>query len=501
VPKNLSRHPARSASNSTRSQPPSAAEPIAVPQPSPPDSKPPSPRRSLTPVTVNPSSPPPLPPVRRRNVPSSPALPPPERATTELRASGVSQVVIDASAREQILPQAEIAPANLTSVVQLAAGHSHSLALTGDGIVHVWGSERGSPAGSGMAIINERLGRSTLDLLDHGLIPVRMPGLPTIEGISARENHSLALSTEGTVWAWGENFFGQLGDGTTTNRAMPAPISGLPAIRSISAGTFHSLALALDGSVWAWGKNNGGALGDGTTNDQTVPVRVIGLPEIRSPIKKFAFAVRRNAAIQPSAIRSVSAGVHLSLALAVDGTVWAWGKNNNGEVGDGTTFDRPTPVPVAGLPSIQSITAGAHCSLALAVDGTVWTWGWSKLGAGPGSNGGTTDRLSPVRVIGLPPIRSLSADLHSLALAVDGTVWAWGWNKYGQIGDGTTINRSSPVQITGLPPVQCLVASSGHSLAFAEDFSLWAWGQNERGQLGDGTTESRTRPIRVRFFS
>ena len=171
--------------------------------------------------------------------------------------------------------------------------------------------------------------------------PVQVSGLNGVIAITARLHHSLALRSDGTVWAWGDNAYGQLGDGTTRNRSMPVQVSGLSGVIAVSAGGSRSLALRSDGTVWAWGYNSSGQLGDGTTTHRSMPVQVSGLSGV------IAFA----------------AGGEHSLALSSDGSVWAWGNNSSGQLIDGTTTQRSTPAR-SGLSPAVGIAAGYDYSLA-----------------------------------------------------------------------------------------------------------------------------------------
>ena len=288
--------------------------------------------------------------------------------------------------------------------------------------------------------------------------------------ISAGGNHSLALKSDGTVYAWGWNQFGQLGDGTMTDRTTPVQVSGLSGVTAISAGGNHSLALKSDGTVWAWGWNSFGQLGDGTiTTNRLTPVQVSGL----------------------SGITAIAAGGEHSLALKQDGTVWAWGNNSFGQLGDGTTLYRPTPVQVSNLSGITAIEAGDVHSLALKQDSTVWAWGDNSFGQL--GDGTTTERHTPVQVSGLTGATAIATGRgYSLALKQDGTVWAWGvnttgalgegpvwawaYNVAGQLGDGTLIERHTPVQVKGLTNITAIEAGTVHSLALKQDGTVWAWG-------------------------
>jgi alpha-tubulin suppressor-like RCC1 family protein len=188
--------------------------------------------------------------------------------------------------------------------------------------------------------------------------------------------------------------------------------------------------------VWAWGNNQWGQLGDGTTTDRTTPVQVSGLSDVKA----------------------VDGGGLHSLALKNDGTVWAWGSNGNGQLGDGTDTDRTTPVRVSGLSDVKAIAAGGSRSLALKNDGTVWDWG-----ALTNTHCCST---TPVQVSSLSGVQAIAAGgFHSLALKNDGTLWAWGENGTGQLGDGTTTYRTTPVRVSSLSGVQAIAAGDNHGLA------------------------------------
>ncbi len=294
--------------------------------------------------------------------------------------------------------------------------------------------------------------------------------------------HSLALKSDGTVWAWGNGSWGQLGDGTIEagGKSVPVQALNLTGVVHIAAGGLHSLAVKFDGTVWAWGLNDYGALGDGTATNRKAPVQVSGI----------------------TGVVQVAAGAAHSLALKSDGTVWAWGLNNYGQLGDGSDpaiKDRSvTPVKVSGLTGVVQVASeGLYHSLALKSDGTVWAWGWNEykqLG-----DGTITSRVVPVKVSGITGVVQVAGgQYHSLALKSDGTVWAWGHNPFGQLGDGTTDDKATPVQVSGITGVaQVASGGFGHSLAVKLDGTVWAWGYNNTGQLGDGTQTNGLTPIQT----
>lgn len=187
-----------------------------------------------------------------------------------------------------------------------------------------------------------------------------------------------------------------------------------------------------------------------------------------------------------------------SFALKEDGTVWAWGTNTSGELGDGTTAYKPIPVKVNELNDIVNISVGTNHSLFLKEDGTVWATGHNQYGQlGDGTN---ILKTSPVKVSGLNDIVSISAgDRHSLALSADGTVWGWGVNFSGQLGDGTTINKNIPVKVLGLTDIVDISSGENFSLALKKDGTAFSWGTNSYGQLGDGTTTSRSLPVGIKY--
>ncbi|WP_162243142.1 hypothetical protein [Deinococcus sp. Leaf326] len=341
------------------------------------------------------------------------------------------------------------------SETSISTSWRHSLALRADGTVIAWGDNT-----------YKQLGVVTPA---SKLPPVQVENLSGITSVSAGTAHNLALRADGTVQSWGDNSSGELGDGTTTQRPLPVPVQGLSDIVSVATGSSHSLALRADGTVFSWGAGGYGALGDGTTTQRLLPATIPGL----------------------SGVMSISASFARGMALKGDGTVWGWGYNRNGELGDGTLTDRTAPVAMSGLSGVMSISAGGNYTLALKADGTVWgsgSNGFGELGDGTGIN-----RSTPVMVSGLSGVTSIAAgDAHSLALKADGTGWSWGRNDYGQLGDGTTINRKTPVAVSGLSGMTRLAGGQRHSVALTADGMIWTWGDNFYVQLGDYKAQRNT---------
>jgi len=337
-----------------------------------------------------------------------------------------------------------------------------------------------TPAGKVVAYgLNEsaQLGTSAGSRRDT---PASVPTLSDVTAVAGGWYHSLALKSNGTVWAWGTNAYGQLGDGTssvtTDFQRPPMQVLGLTNVTAIKAGSTHSLALKSDGTVWAWGHNMLGTLGDGTNTQRNAPVRVSGL----------------------TGIIAIAAGTSHNLAVKEDGTVWSWGHNGNGQLGDGTTLSRFTAVQVASLSGIISVTTGMDYSLAVKNDGTLYAWGANDDGQlGDGTEVG---RKLPVAV--LSEVRATGAGYdHTLAIKSDGTVWTWGRNDYGQLGDGTLVTRGTPLPVSGLADVKAVAAGMRHSVAVKNEGTVWGFGMNLFGQLGDGTNVNRSVPVRARYLT
>ncbi|OYU46463.1 MAG: hypothetical protein CFE44_01995 [Burkholderiales bacterium PBB4] len=294
--------------------------------------------------------------------------------------------------------------------------------------------------------------------------------------ISAGAYNGYAVDADGSVWVWGANVYGQICDGTTNHRYTPTRIPGLASVAQVSAGGSHGLARTQDGALASWGLNSqdstgrgGGQLGDGSRTNRGLPVAV------------------QNAA----GITQVVAGAYHSLAVQGDGSVLAWGFNQQGQLGDGGTQTRDTPVAVAGATGIRALAGGCLHSLALKNDGTVLAWGFNSTGQL--GDGTSTNRLPPVPVSGLSNVVAIAAGCsHSVALKADGTVWAWGFNFEGQLGAATSaILQRTPVKVGGLSGISAIASGNDHTLALGSDGRVWAWGKNDKGQLGDGSTSNR----------
>jgi alpha-tubulin suppressor-like RCC1 family protein len=291
--------------------------------------------------------------------------------------------------------------------------------------------------------------------------------------VSAGSGHTVALKADGSLWAWGQNDTGQLGDGTIKSRNAPVQVGTESDWVAIAAASY-SMGLKSDGSLWAWGKNYYNGLGvSGRNVNSIAPVQV---------------GSERNWA-------AVSAGFGRAAAIKVDGSLWAWGSNYYGQLGDGTKTDRSDPARIGNETDWTAISAGESHTVALKKDGSLWAWGMNadgQLGVGAEKT-----RNAPVRVGKETSWKAVSAGIsHSLALKSDGSLWAWGDNRYLQLGDGTNASKNAPVRI-GVETGWTAVSASSHSLALKSDGSLWGWGSSYSGPLGDGADSSRNAPAKL----
>jgi alpha-tubulin suppressor-like RCC1 family protein len=340
------------------------------------------------------------------------------------------------------------------------AGANFEMALLADGTLRSWGyNDQGA-----LGFDNPSGQSSTYST------PQFVSGISQVISIAAGNNHSVALCSDGSLWTWGYNSSGQLGDGTTTNHSAPAHVSGVSNVGTVAAGGNHTVIQKLDGTLWAWGSNSSGQLGNGTTTNSSSPTQITSI----------------------SSVSDVIAGSDSTLFLKSDGTIWGCGNNANGQLGDGTTTNRSTPVQANGLSQIVAIAEGASHTIALKADGTVWTWGRNVNGQ-LGRTGTTT---IPQAVPGLTGVIGVGAGGNSsIAFKSDGTVWAWGDNIYGQLGIGSTTSKSTPTQTVGWSNLASVaIGGNGHTVAVKLDGSIWTVGNNALGQLGNGTVVNSSTP-------
>jgi alpha-tubulin suppressor-like RCC1 family protein len=354
-----------------------------------------------------------------------------------------------------------VAVKELSGVTAVAAGARHSLALLGNGTAMAWGDDEFGQLGDG----EDETVRP---------VPVAVSDLSGASALAAGADHSLALLGNGTVMAWGENEFGQLGTGNLQESDVPVAVKGLSGVVAVAAGGNHSLALLKSGTVMAWGENESGELGDGNTKQSDVPVAVKGL----------------------SGVVAVAAGGDFSLALLKSGTVMAWGDDEAGQLGEKLGEEEAeepplfsdVPVAVPDLSGVSAISAGGAFGVALLKGGTAMAWGADVLGElGNGATSNPGER--PVAVVGLSAVKAVSAgEQHAAALLEDGTVMDWGTNEDGILGEGTSGAFSdTPVAVSGLSGAVGLSAGGQHTVAFGAPTPTVTGVSPESGPAAGGT--------------
>ncbi|WP_179136313.1 fibronectin type III domain-containing protein [Paenibacillus sp. 32352] len=378
----------------------------------------------------------------------------PDNAVNASVSAGLKSISTNGSG-ELLLDAAQfvITDHELTSKEQLVTGEIHNLLLKEDGNLWVWGDNS-----------KGQLGDGTTNNKTTGL---KLSSISNIAMVAAGSYHSLALRKDGTVWAWGNNANGQLGNGTLSGSNVPIQVPGLTGVISIGAGYGHSIAVKADGTVWTWGKNDSGQLGDGTKVDRLSPVQVPNL----------------------TGVAAVTGGVNYTAALKSDGTVWSWGGNQYGQLGNNNS-NVPSLIPVqaTNLSGVISIAAGLGHTLALKGDGTVWGWGYNY--DGQVGNGSNSNRYSPTQVLNVNNIKSIGIGLYfGYAVKNDGTVWVWGDAFNGKLGTGN-LREYTPVQSPPLSSVKMVAQgkANDYTLSMKQDGTVWGMGLNRSGQLGDGTT-------------
>ena len=303
--------------------------------------------------------------------------------------------------------------------------------------------------------------------------------------VSSGYSYSAGVKTDGTLWLWGRGVNGNLGDNTTTNRSSPVQTVAFGTNwKQVSCGYNHAAAIKTDGTLWCWGNNANGQLGDNTLTSRN------------SPVQTASFG---------NNWKQVSAGLFYAAAIKTDGTLWLWGFNFYGNLGDNTTTNRSSPVQtvVFGTNWVQ-VACGQYVTAAIKTDGTLWTWG--QNGYGNLGDNTTTPRSSPVQTVAFGTnwksvaVTSITQTSNMTAAAIkkDGTLWTWGRNNNGQLGDNTTTNRSSPVQtITFASNWKQVSCGYGYMAAIKNDGTLWSWGLGTSGQLGNNAATSRSSPIQT----
>jgi alpha-tubulin suppressor-like RCC1 family protein len=290
--------------------------------------------------------------------------------------------------------------------------------------------------------------------------------------------HTAAIKTDGTLWTWGRNINGQLGDNTIISRSTPVTtFAGGTNWKQVVGGRDYIAAIKTDGTLWTWGRNINGQLGDNTTTDRSTPVTT--------------FAGGTN-------WKQVTGGGFHTAAIKTDGTLWTWGSNGDGQLGDntlGTVICTPVTT-FAGGTNWKQVTGGGYHTVAIKTDGTLWTWGRNT--SGQLGNNTATSRQTPVTTfVGGTNWKQVSGGgYHTAAIKTDGTLWGWGRNTLGQLGTNTALSRSTPVTtFAGGTNWKQVSGGDTHTAAIKTDGTLWTWGRNSYGQLGNNRIINRSTPV------
>ena len=352
-------------------------------------------------------------------------------------------------------------------IKEIAAGSGFSIVTDNSNTLWGWGSYNSYG----------QLGNNNTSTV---LSPIKINTVLKFSKISSRQWHSIAIDTEGNLWAWGRNDYGQLGNGTTTNSSVPVQIKSDKKFKEASTGYWHSLAIDTEGNLWTWGYNGDGQygygqLGNGTKTYSSVPIQIMS----------------------GTKFKIISAGYSHSLAIDTEGNLWTWGSNKYGQLGNDSTTDSLIPIQIMSGTKFKSVSAGYWHSLAVDAEGNLWSWGWN--GYGDLGNGTTTTSKIPIQIKSGTKFKSISAgNSHNLAIDDSGNLWAWGKNDYGQLGNGTTTKSLVPIQIISGTKFISISAGDGSSLAIDESGNLWGIGYIESGVTKNNTSSINT-PIKVDF--
>lgn len=315
-------------------------------------------------------------------------------------------------------------------VAFVVTGNTDSCARRTDGTLLCWGDNRYGQLGVGDTA--PHTGPQLLNAPWPGVSKVFMP--PGTGDLSASQSwFACVIDTQGTLWCWGDNSYGQLGDGTTAAKSSPVKVSGLVKVTHACTGGSHTCAATSDGSLWCWGSNANGQLGTGDTMPHSTPT-MINVPSWTS-----------NDAGLGAIVDSLQCGAKHTCAHRSDDALWCWGSNAYGQIGDGTTTDRTTPTQVS--------------------------------------------------MLGNTVVRVGTGGSHTCAFDKSGAVWCWGNNQYGQLGVGDMVGRQVPTKLNGIANINQIWPGGSHTCALDTKFTLWCWGNNQFGQLGTGDTATQSTPI------
>jgi alpha-tubulin suppressor-like RCC1 family protein len=335
------------------------------------------------------------------------------------------------------------------------------------------------------------MGRNSIGSLGNGTAtayssPVQVGTLTNWKQISPTSNSTIGIKVDGSLWAWGYNRDGQLGNSTTTNYSSPIAVGALTNWKFVSCGYssgYSVLAIKTDGTLWAWGNNRYGQLGNGTGTYYSSPIQIGALTNWKQISLGFS-----------------------SAAIKTDNTLWTWGDNTYGQLGisAGSTTHYSSPIQVGALTNWKQVSSGSGAFsrgfiAAIKTDGTLWAWGQNSSTGALGNNT-LTNYSSPIQIGALTNWNQVSTgDKHISAIKTDGTLWACGYNLNGQLGNGTVTSYSSPIQIGALTNWKSVACGGSHTMAIKTDGTLWGWGgaSSNFGQLGNNTVVNYSSPIQI----
>jgi alpha-tubulin suppressor-like RCC1 family protein len=376
-----------------------------------------------------------------------------------------------------------VSASGISDIATVDAGDTHSCALRASGVAYCWGANNAGQLGDGTT--TQRLVPTPVA---GGLTFTSLSAGPTVllNGVSA--GYTCGVAPSGAAYCWGNNGYGQLGDGTTTNQLTPTPVAGGLTFASVHAGagppriaSAYSCGVTSSGATYCWGTNFYGQLGDGTTTLRLVPTAVAG---------GLTFT-------------TVSVGAAHTCGVTTSGAAYCWGYNGDGRLGDNTTTQRLVPTAVAGGLTFASVTAGDCHTCAVTTSGAAYCWG----AGGYIGDGTTTQRLVPTAVAGGLTFASVDAaagtgftnTAYTCGVTPSGAAYCWGYNTFGTLGDGTTTQRLVPNAVAGALTFAAVRAGGNHTCGVTTSGAAYCWGLNSSGELGDGTTTARVVPMPVAF--
>ena len=357
----------------------------------------------------------------------------------------------------------------------IEAGYVHTLARSTDGTLWSWGYNPFGELGLGDYASRDAPALIVVDFDNNVFADIVQMSAGGGNLNTVNQGHTLALKSDGTIWSWGRNYYGQLGLGDFLDAIAPLRIGQDSDWSGVIAGGWYSIALKTNNTLWAWGDNNFGQLGLGNSGD------TINVPNPVGTTSDWS---------------QVAAGENHTIALKTNGTIWAWGYNGQGRLGLGDNTDRNTPGQIGTDSDWSGITAGRRHSIALKTNNTLWAWGYNSYGQlGLGNSGIETGRTTPTQIGSASDWSGVTVGVfHSIALRTNNTLWAWGYNSYGALGLGDNTDRNTPSQIGTDSDWSGITAGGEHAIALKTNNTLWAWGYNGYGQLGLGDRVNRNIP-------